>query len=170
MDDSTVKIYGVYAAFVTLIFGATGLLETAAGLGLADGILNVPADIFGGLSLLVVAAVYAKGLAPLLSGKTDGYAYLFVGALLSFAISGLYWAMFSATWFGENVVSGFEPAANEALQEAPEPEETAQASGEQAEEEEAQDPPDSFRLELLYFLLVLPGYYRAKKRQEVQRC
>lgn len=151
---------GIYAAMVATVFGITGFFEAATGLGLIKEIGGIPADPFGGLSLIVVASVYLKGIPPLLSSKIGGISYLFVGALMIFAISGLYISMLSATWFGENINPLFEPLS--------EKQDQGEALGQKVGE--SRTPLDDFRVEMLFFLLALPGYIVSKNIVGFGKC
>jgi hypothetical protein len=164
MNKNIIRASGVYAAILAAVFGITGLLEVGAGLGLIDEIDYIPADLFGGLSLMVIAAVYIKGVLPLLSAKTEGLSYLFVGALVCFAISGLYIAMLSAAWFGENVVSALDVGEELGDMEAlAKPDAKDEYGG-------MWDLMDDFRIESLYFLLALPGYILSKNIRRFETC
>ena len=158
MKKSIIRIMGVYSAIPALIFGLTGLIEASTGVGLLDEVKGIPADLFGGLSLLVISLIYLKGVISLLKAENEGLSYLFVGALITFAVSGLYISMLSATWFGETIVAEFEPHEGET--DTVEDEDTIY-------EEQKWNPIDDFRIEMLYFLLTVPGFMISKKNQKV---
>jgi hypothetical protein len=164
MNKSIIQIMGVYSAVLALVFGLTGLLEAATGLELMDEVEGISVDLFGGLSLIVISLVYIKGVTPLLMAKSEGLSYLFVGAIITFAISGLYISMLSATWFGETIVAGFEPqeGGTEMVEDADSVEDMAVEAADVAEEE-PWSPLDEVRLEMLYLFLALPGYFVAKR-------
>ena len=96
-SKSNRQIVAIYSAIIGLLYMATGLLEIFGGFGvevsLLAGVANalyVVGDIFAGFVLVVIGAVYLRGLIALSKGEREGLSYVTVGALLSASLLGLY--------------------------------------------------------------------------------
>ncbi len=98
---------------MALLFGYTGAVEASAGMGWIEEQPYIPADLFGGLALIIIAATYLYSLPELLAGKAEGMSYVIGGTLLALVFGGLYASLIATTWFGENIVAPLEPVEEE---------------------------------------------------------
>lgn len=86
----------VYSFFMGIIYAILGILEILIGWGefvgtgvpiiqpieLA-GVQLVPLDVFGGIMLIIIGAVYLTGVRQQARGEREGLAFLLVGSLLA---------------------------------------------------------------------------------------
>ncbi len=113
MKETGLKVIGVYAFLLGLLYAGVGMMSLVLGLGhLLFGNIDVlglksslPADALGGSALVVIGAVYLAGVKPMWSGEKEGLSFIFVGFILSaifgmifLLIMGAHWLDF---WLGE---------------------------------------------------------------------
>jgi hypothetical protein len=86
----------VYSTVIGILYAVVGLLEILVGWGdligtgepliapLELGALNViPPDVFGGIMLIIIGAVYLAGVKQQAKGNREGLSFLLVGSLLA---------------------------------------------------------------------------------------
>ena len=82
------KNIGLYSA---LIGGMTAIIGALEVIFLLTGTDSwIPADLFGGLALLVIAAVYLSGIGELLSKREEGLSFALTGTILTMVFGSLY--------------------------------------------------------------------------------
>ncbi len=82
------KNTGIYSALIGGITAIIGALEVIFLLTGTDS--WIPADLFGGLALLVIAAVYLSGIGELLSKREEGLSFALTGTILTMVFGSLY--------------------------------------------------------------------------------
>ena len=82
------KNIGLYSALIGGITAIIGALEVIFLLTGTDS--WIPADLFGGLALLVIAAVYLSGIGELLSKREEGLSFALTGTILTMVFGSLY--------------------------------------------------------------------------------
>jgi len=82
------KNIGLYAALIGGITAIIGALEVIFVFTGTDS--WIPADLFGGLALLVIAAVYLSGIGELLSKREEGLSFALTGTILTMVFGSLY--------------------------------------------------------------------------------
>ena len=83
----------VFAALGGVLYVLFGLLHIVEGLGIDTGMagfLFIPGDILGGFCLIVIGAVFLKGLKEMLQGINAGVSFLYVGILMSLIFMAVY--------------------------------------------------------------------------------
>ncbi|WP_456475789.1 hypothetical protein [Candidatus Pyrohabitans sp.] len=88
--------FALYAASLGGLFATFGTLEILNGLGWLE-VSWVPGDIFGGMALLVIAAVFFRGVNSIKEGQPEGLSFLFVGAMLAVIFGALYGLVLGAS-------------------------------------------------------------------------
>ncbi|MDF2954873.1 hypothetical protein [Candidatus Alkanophaga liquidiphilum] len=78
---------GVYAAVLGTLYATLGMLEVANVAGFSE---RMPADVFGGLCLLVIAATFFLGAKELFDGQEVGISFVIVGVALALVFGLLY--------------------------------------------------------------------------------
>jgi hypothetical protein len=103
----------VYSFFMGIIYAIFGILEILIGWGefvgtgvpliqpieLA-GINLVPLDVFGGIMLTIIGAVYLAGVRQQARGERQGLSFLLVGSLLAAIFFGVYMVIMLANGVG----------------------------------------------------------------------
>ncbi len=87
---------GVYALLIGVLCVVFGLLEAA--LVFMECEIWIPRDLFGGLALIVIGAVYLSGVRELLEEKNEGISFLLVGSILIGVFGILHILMIGADW------------------------------------------------------------------------
>ncbi|OFV67873.1 MAG: conserved hypothetical protein, membrane [Candidatus Syntrophoarchaeum caldarius] len=82
------KNIGLYSALIGGITAIIGVLEVIFVFTGTDS--WIPADLFGGFALLVIAAVYLSGIGELLSKREEGLSFVLVGSILTGVFGILY--------------------------------------------------------------------------------
>ena len=82
------KNIGLYTALIGAITAIVGIFEIL--FVFTGSELWIPADLFGGLALLVIAAVYLSGNGELLSKREEGLSFVLVGSILTGVFGILY--------------------------------------------------------------------------------
>ncbi|CAD7767967.1 hypothetical protein FHEFKHOI_01967 [Candidatus Methanoperedenaceae archaeon GB50] len=82
------KNIGLYSALIGGITAIIGALEVIFVFTGTDS--WIPADLFGGLALLVIAAVYLSGIGELLSKREEGLSFALTGTILTMVFGSLY--------------------------------------------------------------------------------
>jgi len=114
VSRSSIQALVVYAVILGSIYLIIGAVEFATGLWYlfqpenASAILNLPVDLFGGFSALVIGSAYLGGIF-LWKGKIESLGFLLIATILSIVFGLLYFLIvcadgFStliATWEGE---------------------------------------------------------------------
>jgi len=98
-NKSTGKVIATYSAVLGLIYLTFGLVEILAGLGFVEVPL-VPADVFGGIMLVIIAAVFLAGISEQWKGNREGLSFFVVGILLAAIFFGLYVLIMVANGLG----------------------------------------------------------------------
>ena len=137
------KWVAAYSVLMGLAYLLLGLLEVLNGTGVGGlagvyKMLNVPVDLFGGIMLLFIAAVYLAGIGQQWRGDREGLSFLVVGVLLSTVFFGLYVVIMGANGLG--YLLQFEDWLEWTLL-------------------------DDLRPEIWFFPLILPGAYMSMKKE-----
>lgn len=90
------KVVSVYALVLGVLYAVIGMLEVL--LVLFDGwvetanatAITIPADVFGGVALIVIGTVYLFGVGSLWNKQQDGMSFALVGGMLSAVFGVLY--------------------------------------------------------------------------------
>ncbi|CAD7776452.1 hypothetical protein AIOGIFDO_01951 [Candidatus Methanoperedenaceae archaeon GB37] len=82
------KNIGLYSALIGGITAIIGALEVIFVFTGTDS--WIPADLFGGLALLVIAAVYLSGNGELISKQEEGLSFALTGTILTMVFGSLY--------------------------------------------------------------------------------
>jgi len=82
-----------------LLYLTFGLVEILVGLGLVK-VMLIPPDVFGGIMLLIIAAVFFAGIDEQWKGKREGVSFFVVGILLASIFFGLYILIMAANGLG----------------------------------------------------------------------
>lgn len=102
-----------YSFVIGIIYAIFGFLEILIGWGdligtgvpliqpieLA-GINVVPPDVFGGIMLIIIGAVYLTGVAQQARGEREGVSFLLVGSILAAVFFGVYTVIMLANGVG----------------------------------------------------------------------
>jgi hypothetical protein len=113
------KLVSASVLILGMLYAATGILEVLVLLLDIGWIRNlIPADVFGGMALLVIGTVYLFGVRNLQDGGVEGLAFALVGGMLSGIFGILYLMMMGAEGMmyllGEtetfSVLAGIRPA------------------------------------------------------------
>ncbi|MCP8305073.1 MAG: hypothetical protein H3Z50_06390 [archaeon] len=104
---------GAYSFFIGTTYTVFGLLEILIGWGDFVGIgaslippielagINlVPPDVFGGIMLIIIGAVYLIGVRQQARGDREGLSFLLVGSLLAAVFFGVFTAIMLANGLG----------------------------------------------------------------------
>ena len=104
---------GIYTLAVGGLYALAGVLEIISGFGLTlgaleglGGILHIVGDAFNGFVLLVIGAIFLRGVQPYLNNDREAVSYPTVGALLASALF-LFYAV-NALSNGLGFMLGFE--------------------------------------------------------------
>jgi len=103
----------VYSFFIGILYAIFGILEILIGWGefvgtgvyliqpieLA-GVNLVPPDVFGGIMLIIIGAVYLTGVGQQARGEREGLSFLLVGNLLAAIFFGVYMVIMLANGLG----------------------------------------------------------------------
>jgi len=82
--------FALAAGILYVLFGCMQIVEQfGIKTGLAE-LLLIPGDIFGGLCLVVIGAVFLYGAKELNSGMNMGVSYVYVGILMSLVFMAVY--------------------------------------------------------------------------------
>jgi len=100
MEKINLKAAGGYALVLGALYVSVGVLEILSWIGIRlSGTESViPEDLFGGLALLVIGAVYLSGVKTLLTKGEEGLSFLFVGAILSATFGVVFLLIMGAHW------------------------------------------------------------------------
>lgn len=98
-NEESGKKVAAYSALLGIMYATFGLLEIIIWAGVTT-IAYVPADIFGGIMLLIIASVYLAGVSQQLRGNREGLSFLAVGSLLSAVFFGVYVTIVAANGLG----------------------------------------------------------------------
>ena len=103
----------VYSLVIGTLYAIFGVLEILVGwgdlIGTGDpltspielaGVNVVPADVFGGVMLIIIGVVYLTGVKLQAKGEREGLSFLFVGILLALIFFGVYMAIMLANGVG----------------------------------------------------------------------
>ncbi len=90
------KNIGLYTALIGAITAIVGIFEIL--FVFTGSELWIPADLFGGLALLVIAAVYLSGIGELFTKKEEGLSFALTGTILTMVFGILYTLMAGADW------------------------------------------------------------------------
>jgi hypothetical protein len=103
----------VYSAVIGTLYAVFGLLEILVGWGdligaevslipplELVGVNIIPPDVFGGIMLMIIGAVYFTGVKQQTEGKREGLSFLLVGSLLAVIFFGVYLAIMLANGVG----------------------------------------------------------------------
>ena len=103
----------VYSFVIGILYAIFGILEILVGwgdlIGTGDslipplelaGVNVVPPDVFGGIMLIIIGAVYLTGVKQQARGKREGLSFLLVGSLLAAIFFGVYLAIMLANGVG----------------------------------------------------------------------
>lgn len=107
------KTIAVYSFVIGILYAVFGILEILVGGGdfvgtgvsliqpieLA-GVNVVPPDVFGGIMLIIIGAVYLTGVRQQARGKREGLSFLLVGSLLAAIFFGVYIVIMLANGVG----------------------------------------------------------------------
>lgn len=93
------KAMATYSAVLGLVYLTCGLVEIMVGLGFVEVIL-VPADVFGGIMLVIIAAVFFAGISEQWKGNHEELSFFVVGVLLAAIFFGLYVLIMVANGLG----------------------------------------------------------------------
>lgn len=91
-----IKNIGLYTGLVGAITAIIGSLEILFVFTGTDS--WIPADLFGGFALIVIAAVYLSGIGELLSMREEGLSFALTGMILTMVFGSLYILMAGADW------------------------------------------------------------------------
>jgi len=87
----------VSALILGMLYAAIGMLEVLVVLLDIGWLKNlIPADVFGGMALLVIGTVYLSGVGSLRNNRVEGVSFALVGGMLSGVIGMLYLMMMGA--------------------------------------------------------------------------
>ena len=107
------KALAVYSLFIGAAYAIFGIVEILIGWGgfvgtgvpliprieLA-GVDLIPRDVFGGIMLIIIGAVYLTGVRQQARGEREGLAFLLVGSLLAAIFFGVYMVIMLANSVG----------------------------------------------------------------------
>ncbi|MDW7731428.1 MAG: hypothetical protein SCH66_03240 [Methanolobus sp.] len=82
-----------FAALTGVMYTIFGIFQIGEGLGINTGmsdVLFIPGDILGGLSLVILGAVFLYGLKEMLQGINAGVSFVYVGILMSLVFMVVY--------------------------------------------------------------------------------
>ncbi|MCD4703318.1 MAG: hypothetical protein K8R64_03345 [Methanosarcinaceae archaeon] len=90
MANKNKMFFALAAGILYVLFGCMQIVEQfGIKTGLAE-LLLIPGDIFGGLCLVVIGAVFLYGAKELNSGMNMGVSYVYVGILMSLVFMAVY--------------------------------------------------------------------------------
>ena len=102
-----------YSAVIGMLYAIFGILEILVGWGdligteaslipplEIAGVTVVPPDVFGGVMLIIIGAVYLTGVKQQAKGEREGISFLFVGSLLATIFFGVYVVIMLANGVG----------------------------------------------------------------------
>jgi hypothetical protein len=106
MKNVTALLFATAMGISYLAFGVMQVATVIPDLAVMAGTCAIPADPLGGLILCIIGLVFLMGTVSILSGKTEGDAFLFVGMLLSLGFGLIALLTIGAGWldavlFGE---------------------------------------------------------------------
>ncbi|MHC1576248.1 MAG: hypothetical protein ACXQTE_02735 [Methanosarcinaceae archaeon] len=90
MANKNKMFFALAAGILYVLFGC---MQIVAQFGIKTGLaelLLIPGDIFGGLCLVVIGAVFLYGAKELNSGMNMGVSYVYVGILMSLVFMAVY--------------------------------------------------------------------------------
>jgi hypothetical protein len=103
----------VYSAIIGILYAIFGILEILVGWGdfvgtgvslipplEIAGVNVVPPDVFGGIMLIIIGAVYLTGVKQQVKGQREGLSFLLVGSLLAAIFFGVYMVIMLANGVG----------------------------------------------------------------------
>jgi hypothetical protein len=103
----------VYSAIIGILYAIFGVLEILVGWGdfvgaeasiisplEVAGVNVVPFDVFGGIMLIIIGAVYLIGVKQQAKGEREGLSFLLVGSLLAAIFFGVYLVIMLANGVG----------------------------------------------------------------------
>ena len=103
----------VYSLVIGTLYAIFGVLEILVGwgdlIGTGDplipplelaGVNVVPADVFGGVMLIIIGVVYLTGIKLQTKGEREGLSFLFVGSLLALIFFAVYLAIMISNGIG----------------------------------------------------------------------
>ena len=96
----------VFGLIVGLIYTIFAILQILNGFGLGFDFMDtlmIPADVFGGLVLLVIGSIFIYGFKEMNAGINEGVAFVYFGILMSLVFVAIYLAIMGAdalSWYG----------------------------------------------------------------------
>jgi hypothetical protein len=103
----------VYSAAIGALYAVFGILEIMVGWGdlIGTGVSFIPApeiagvnvippDVFGGIMLIIIGAVYLTGVKQQARGEREGISFLLVGSLIAAIFFGVYLVIMLANGVG----------------------------------------------------------------------
>jgi hypothetical protein len=103
----------VYSFAIGVLYAVFGILEILVGWGdligtgvsliptlEIAGVNVVPPDVFGGIMLIIIGAVYLTGVNQQAKGEREGISFLLVGSLLAAIFFGVYMVIMLANGIG----------------------------------------------------------------------
>ncbi|HDQ06438.1 MAG TPA: hypothetical protein ENN36_06940 [Candidatus Bathyarchaeota archaeon] len=103
----------VYSSVIGMLYAIFGILEILVGWGEfvgtgvsiippleVAGVNVVPPDVFGGIMLIIIGAVYLTGVKQQAKGEREGLSFLLVGSLLAAIFFGVYVVIMLANGVG----------------------------------------------------------------------
>jgi hypothetical protein len=109
MNTKNTKTIAIYSLGIGALYLIFGLLELARGLSEAFGaawetsMMLVYPDIFSGVTLTIIGAIFLFGVKLQWHGGKDGVSYLAVGALLASVFLAVYLAILGAHALGAGI-------------------------------------------------------------------
>jgi hypothetical protein len=107
------KPIAVYSSVIGILYAIFGVLEILVGWGdfvgaeasiisplEVAGVNVVPPDVFGGIMLIIIGAVYLTGVKQQAKGEREGLSFLLVGSLLAAIFFGVYVVIMLANGVG----------------------------------------------------------------------
>jgi hypothetical protein len=112
-NKSVGKPIAVYSSVIGILYAIFGVLEILVGWGdfvgaeasiisplEVAGVNVVPPDVFGGIMLIIIGAVYLTGVKQQAKGEREGLSFLLVGSLLAAIFFGVYVVIMLANGVG----------------------------------------------------------------------
>jgi hypothetical protein len=103
----------VYSFVIGILYAIFGILEILVGwgdlIGTGDPLITplelaevnvVPPDVFGGIMLIIIGAIYLTGVTQQAKGEREGLSFLLVGSLLAAIFFGVYVVIMLANGVG----------------------------------------------------------------------
>jgi len=95
-ENRSKMLFGCIVGSLYVLFG---LIQLLVGLGYGSGwtdAMFIPADLVGGLILILIGTVFLYGFRELNAGLDGGVAYIYVGLMLALVFTTLYLLMMGA--------------------------------------------------------------------------